>query len=108
MRSRTLLATLIGSAFGAAPAAAQVTAQLWLGAGTIADDRGISATAVSAAPSIAIASPHARLQVGLHGTRFTTGSWSLGAGTSLDLRAPVAGPAALTLGAAAGATRTSH
>jgi len=105
----------ITPAFAAAAAGRAVAqtptpvAQLVVGGGSATDVRGLSSSAITAAPSVALAWPRGFLRLGATGTQFTTGSWALGGSASAGLRAPIATtPLALTLDAAGSATTTSY
>jgi hypothetical protein len=99
----------IASALPHSLAAQSPSAQLAVGGGSATDIRGITSSAVTMAPSVAVAWPGAIARLGASGTRFTSGSWALSGDASLGLRAPIASSRlALTLDAAAGATSTSY
>ena len=105
----------ITPAFAAAAAGRAVAqtptpvAQLLVGGGSATDVRGLSSSAITAAPSVALAWPRGFLRLGATGTQFTTGSWALGGSASAGLRAPIAAtPLALTLDATGSATTTSY
>jgi Glycogen recognition site of AMP-activated protein kinase len=109
MRLR-LLALTISSTLCAATAAAQSpTAQLMVSGGSATDVRGVTSSAITAAPSLAVAWPQGAVRLGASGTQYTTGSWALGGDASLGIRAPITSSSlTFTLDAAAGATTTSY
>jgi hypothetical protein len=88
--------------------AQRAVAQLAVGGGSGTDTRGISSSAWTVAPSLALASRSTVFRLGASGTGFGGGGWAVGGGTGLDLRVPVARTFALNLGAAASATATSY
>ena len=87
---------------------AAAAAELVLGGGTATDVRGVSSSAMTVAPSLALRSRNAALRLGLSGTSFAGGGWAAGGGAAVDLRVPTGGPLALTLGGTATATATSY
>lgn len=88
--------------------AQRVVAQLAVGGGSATDVRGVSSSAMSVAPSLALWSPNVAVRLGLSGTSFAGGGWAGGAGTVAELRLPTGRLLALTLGSAASATVTSY
>jgi hypothetical protein len=88
--------------------AQRVVAQLTVGGGSGTDARGISSSAWTVAPSLALASGSYAFRLGASGTGFGGGGWAAGGNTGLDLRMPVSRAVALNLGAAAGGTATSY
>lgn len=99
------LATLCGAAMPAA--AQQVETRVALSAGSATDALGTRSSAVSLAPGLVLRGTGAALALGGEGVRFGAGGWALGANAGVDLRAPLPGSLALTLGAAASGTTTS-
>jgi hypothetical protein len=107
--SPTLTAILVLLAATPPRAAAQHTsAQIALGGGTATDVRGLSSSAVTVAPSLTLAGRRSAFRLGLGGTGFGGGGWAASGNAALDLRLPASRALALTLGAAAGGTRTSY
>jgi hypothetical protein len=88
--------------------AQHAAAQLVVGGGSGTDARGISSSAWTVAPSLAVASRSTVFRLGASGTGFGGGGWAVGGNTGLDLRLPVARTVALNLGAAASGTATSY
>jgi hypothetical protein len=88
--------------------AQQTAAQLAVGGGSATDVRGISSSAMTVAPSLALWSPNAALRLGLSGTSFAGGGWAAGGAIGADLRFPTGRLLALTLGGTASATATSY
>jgi hypothetical protein len=109
MRFTLVLRTTAGLLLGTPPALAgqRTAAQLVIGAGSATDVRGITSSAVSLSPSLTTGSPAALWMIGLNGTAFDGGAWSVGAGTGLDLGATLGPKVALTFGAAANMVSTS-
>ncbi|HEU4588364.1 MAG TPA: glycogen-binding domain-containing protein [Gemmatimonadales bacterium] len=109
MRLRLLALTISSTLYTTTAVAQSPSAQLIVTGGSATDVRGVTSSAITAAPSLAVAWPQATVRLGASGTRFTTGSWALGGDASIGVRAPIASsPLAFTLDAAAGATTTSY
>jgi hypothetical protein len=102
------VAALLLAAATSRLSAQRTAAQVAVGGGSATDVRGVSSSAMTVAPSLALWSPNAALRLGLSGTSFTGGGWAAGAGAGADLRFPTGRLLALTLNGAASATATSY
>lgn len=105
LKHAIVLATLCGIAPLAG--AQQVETRVALSAGSATDALGTRSSALSLAPGLVLRGRGAALAVGGEGVRFGAGGWALGGNAALDLRAPLPGGLALTLGAGGSGTTTS-
>ena len=86
--------------------AQQTRAGIALSGGVATDQRGVSSSAVTIAPTLGLhASQSAALLLGGNATRFATQVWSVGGSATLALRNPIGRFLALTLTGSASATR---
>ena len=93
----------------AAPAFAQTTGSLTIVGGSLTDTRGFRSNAVTAAPSVAIASGgRSTVWLGATATAFQNDAWAVGANASLLTREPFGRFAAFSFAASGAATRTSY
>src|SRR5579862_622754 len=86
-----------------AMAAAQpVSSQVSVSAGSATDERGVRATALTVAPSVALApATGTDILFGGNATRFDNSGWQVGGGAAFATRTASAGGFALSLGAGA-------
>ena len=96
------------AAVGCAVRFASAQGQVGITAGGATDQRGVHASALTVAPSITFApSGTSAFTLGVSGTQYQGGAWTVGANAALDERASLGGGAAFSLGAAGSIARAS-